>query len=147
MCCFVELKEQYAKEHAIIKTDNDGNVAIPFSREEFENFHKVYIKYNNEIKALITKIYNELKQEMKAFKEGMDAIDGRLTQVEANQLPFPVIVEAVIAAIYERFFRFIAWVVRIVLKYGCLTIGAAIFLVLIAFAVLLLAMYGTGKYW
>ena len=163
------MKEQYAKEHALIKTDGDGDAPVPFSRQEFENFHNVYIKYNNEIKKLITKIYTELKQEMKAFKEDMDVMDRRLTQVESNQVPLPVIVDAVLAAIkakidvivdavltaikakIDRFIakviRKIAKVIRYVLAFGLAAICVPIFVIVVAVVWWYVAYFGPGKYW
>ena len=139
-CFILALKTEYEKKNEIVKVAEDGAAPVPFSREEFENFHKLYVEYNEAMKELTEKIYAELKGEIRrldaklleiiAAQQKLEDSLKKLEEKEKNQKDF--VIETVKAWIKDV----VAWVVRGVLHYtlefGCATIGFVIFVPVMA---------------
>ena len=154
------MKQDYGKENEVIKSDEEGNVTVPFSREEFENFHALYVQYNESVKALITKVYKELKGDIKKLQKEVAALreDNEKMKEETNKLREEVkqcvkkdnyaanraadivaAAELAIATVKEIVSNFFADV-------RCATIWFAVLVPLMASIGLFAAIYGTG-YW
>lgn len=78
-----ELRNEYQEDNNVLIGANEkGDVQVPLSRTEFEDFHKIYIQYNDNMKKLLERIYKDLLERIESLEKRLAVVEAELKKVK-----------------------------------------------------------------